>query len=191
MPSSSAARITSVPLGTVISKPSMVTLTPPAGLASDAPELPGVWTVIGASLSGSGEQRGRRGVERAAAALAVLEVLIPEVLDRRHHRADGAVTERAERAAQDVVTDVEQLVQVVVAAQAPLQVGENLHHPEGALAARCALAARLVLVELRPAQRGADDAGGLVEDLQGLGAEHGPRRAHRLEVQRHVQVLVG
>ncbi len=39
IPSSSAARMTSVPLGTVISKPSMVTWTPPAGLATAAPEF--------------------------------------------------------------------------------------------------------------------------------------------------------
>ncbi len=40
IPSCSAARITSVPLGTVISKPSMVTVTPSAGLAT-APVVDG------------------------------------------------------------------------------------------------------------------------------------------------------
>src|SRR5579871_4581029 len=111
------------------------------------------------------EQSGGRGIERAPAALEVLEVLVPEVLDRRDHRADRAVAERAERAAQDVVADIQQLVQVPVGALAVLQRLEHADDPEGALPARGALTARLVLVELHPAQRGPDDAGGLVEDL--------------------------
>jgi hypothetical protein len=47
-----------------------------------------------------------------------------------------------------------------------------------------------VLVELGPAQDGAHDAGGLVEDLQRAGAEHRTRRADGLEVERGVEVLV-
>ena len=76
-------------------------------------------------------------------------------------------------------------------AHALLELGQHLHQPPGALAARRALAAGLVLVELGPAQHGPDHAGGLVEDLQRPGAEHRAGRADRLEVQRHVEVLGG
>ena len=72
-----------------------------------------------------------------------------------------------------------------------LELGEHLHQPPRALAARRALAAGLVLVELGPPQHGSHDAGRLVEDLQGAGAEHRAGRADGLEVERHVEVLVG
>src|SRR5689334_18392161 len=177
MPSISAALITRVFLGTLISKPSMVTVTVP-GVVS---------TVISVAPE---EGRGGR-VERAAAFLLVLHELVPEVLDARGDRAGRAVTQGAERPAEDVVADVQELVQVFLGAAAAFQPFEHPDHPERALPARRALAARLVLVELGPAQHGADHAGGLVEDLQRPGAEHGPGRRDRLEVQRHVQVLVG
>ena len=60
-----------------------------------------------------------------------------------------------------------------------LEPAQRLHQPPGALAARRALAAGLVLVELGPAQHGADHAGGVVEDLQRAGAEHRAGRADR------------
>ena len=170
----------SVPFGTVISKPSIVTRTPSADSGNRQSLRPG-----------PSEEHRRGWVERAAAALVVLDEFVPEVLDRRHDRADRAVAERAERAAQDVVADVKQLVEVALAALAALERVEHLDDPERALAARRALAAGLVLVELHPPQRGAHDAGRLVEDLQRPGAEHRPGRADRLEVERHVHVLVG
>ena len=49
---------------------------------------------------------------------------------------------------------------------------EDLDQPVGALAARGALAAGLVLVELGQPQGGLDDRVGLVEDHQRGGAEH-------------------
>ena len=103
----------------------------------------------------------------------------------------SGVAERTERTAQYVVADVEQLVQVSLAALAALQRVAQLHHPVRALAARRALAAGLVLVELHPPQCRPDHAGGLVEDLQRPGAEHRPGRVDRLEVERHVEMLVG
>ena len=66
MPSCSAARITSVPLGTVISNPSMVTVTPSAGLAT-------------AAVAGAGDRAGLR------SGLVRLHLLV-----RRHgHQADS------------------------------------------------------------------------------------------------------
>src|SRR5579863_4050582 len=187
IPSSSAARITSMPLGTLISKPSMVTVT----RCSTGARAPASVCAVIRSLTSVGPYRRGGGIERAAAALEVLDELVPEVLDGGHHGADRAVAERAERAPEDVVTDVEQLVQVRIGAHAPVQPVEDADHPVGPLPARGALAAGLVLVELGPPERGADHAGGVVEDLQRPGAEHGARRADALEVQRHVEVLVG
>src|SRR5215475_11373569 len=186
MPSSSAARITSMPLGTVISKPSMVTVT----RCSTGASAPASVAVI-RSLTSVGPGRGGGGVERAAAPLEVLDELVPEVLDGGHHRGDRAVAERAERAPADVVADVEQLVQVLLGALAALQPVQDAHHPVRPLPARGALAAGLVLVELGPPEGGAHHAGGLVEDLQRPGAEHGPGRADGFEVERDVDVLVG
>src|SRR5215470_4223312 len=110
------------------------------------------------SLTSVGPGRGGGGVERAAAPLEVLDELVPEVLDRGHHRADRTVAERAERAAEDVVADVEQLVQVFLGALAPVQPVKDADHPVRPLAARGALAAGLVLVELGPPERGVDHA---------------------------------
>src|SRR5215467_12598993 len=186
MPSSSAARITSMPLGTVISKPSMVTVT----RCSTGASAPASVTVI-RSLTSVGPDRGGGRVERAAAALEVLDELVPEVLDGGHHRADRAVAERAERAPGDVVADVQQLVQVLLGALAPVQPIQDPGHPVGPLAARGAFPAGLVLVELGPPEGGADHAGGLVKDLQRPGAEHGPGRTDAFEVERDVEVLVG
>src|SRR6185437_3824744 len=203
-PSSSAARMTSVPLGTVISNPSMVTVTPSVtGAAAGSLVCKVIYVVSlavrcagGAPASttaspGAPEHRGGGRVERAAALLLVLEVLVPEVLDRRLDRADRAVAERAERPPEDVVADVQQLLQVFLAALAVFQPVQHPDHPERPLPAGRALAARLVLVELGPPQGGPDHAGGLVEDLQGPGAEQRPGRGHRFEVERDVEVLVG
>src|SRR5207237_10383699 len=72
-----------------------------------------------------------------------------------------------------------------------LDVAQQLHQPVRAFAARCALAAGLVGVELGPAGDGPDDAGRLVEALQGLGAEHGTGGAYALVAKGYVEVLVG
>src|SRR5579859_1317909 len=158
MPSCSAALMISVPFGTAISNPSMVTRTSSTCLATSVIGPPGRRLGIVPQGQRGFRTASRRGVERAATVFRVLDELVPEVLDRRLDRADRAVAERAERAAENVVADVEQLVQVGVAALAMFQRVEQLDDPVGALAARRAFAARLVLVELHPAQRRPDDA---------------------------------
>src|SRR4051812_5275245 len=139
MPSSSAARISKVPLGTEISNPSMVTVTrssfagefwtavtrsPPASGAFGAEwrdvsrhsreiaPLAGsrAWSGGAAASVGSGQHAGPG--EGAATTGDVRAVLVVEVLDRGRHRAGRAVPERAERAAQDVVGQVEERVDV-------------------------------------------------------------------------------
>src|ERR1700722_1875013 len=127
---------------------------------------------------------------RPAAILLVLDDLVAEVLDGRADRHRGGVAESAERAADDVVAYVEDGIQVLVVTIALLKPLDRAHQPVGALAAGGALAARLVLVELGPAERRPQHAGGVVEELQRPGAEHRPGGAHALEVERDVQVLV-
>ena len=61
MPSCSAARITRVPLGTVISNPSMVTVTPSAGRATSPPAAPRGCTVIADSIANRVEAAGSNG----------------------------------------------------------------------------------------------------------------------------------
>src|SRR3954451_14842193 len=116
---------------------------------------------------------------------------MPEVLDRGGDRARCTVPEDAERPTEDVVTLVEQQLEVPLLALALLKAGQRLDEPPGSFPARGALAARLVLVELGPPQDGPDHTGGLVEDLQRLGAQHGSGGADTLVVQGDVEVLGG
>src|SRR6185503_16362052 len=101
----------------------------------------------------------------------------------------GPVAERAEGAAEDVVAEVDQRLEVGLLALAVLESLECLHEPPRAFAAGCALAAGLMLVELRPAEHGTEHTRGLVEDLQRAGAEHRAGLADRLEVEGHVEML--
>ena len=98
MPSSSAARITRVPLGTLTWKPSMVRVTRSAFSTAPAPggwsETVMQWLPRGNRVDAAG-RTGSRPRE-------VRKVLVAEVLDRRVDRARRAVAERAERAAEDV-----------------------------------------------------------------------------------------
>src|SRR5437899_463175 len=71
---------------------------------------------------------------------------------------------RAERPAQDVVPQFEQRVDVLDGALPVHDPVQDLRGPVTALTARRALAARLVLVELRPLPDGAHHAVVLVED---------------------------
>ena len=188
-PTCSAARITRVFLGTETSMPSMVRVT-----SSD---------FSGCRLLGL--LGGRRHAVTASSANTVEAIRSngqpPWVRWARYSsrkyliedgdRADRTVGQGAERPAEDVVADVVEHVEVALLPAALLEVGQGLHQPPGALAARRALAARLVLVELGPAQHGPHHAGGLVEDLQRAGAEHRARRADTLEVEGYVEVLGG
>src|SRR6478735_535170 len=180
-PTCSAARITRVSLGTLTWTPSMVRVTRSSARSSPA------WSSCSRSRSREDGRGG--GVEGAPAVGEVGDVLVAEVLDRAGDRADRTVGERAERAAEDVVALVEQELEVGLGTLSLLQRRQRLHQPPGALAAGRALAAGLVLVELGPAQHRPHDAGGVVEELQRLGAEHRAGLADALVVQGYVEVL--
>ena len=119
-------------------------------------------------------EHGQLGVERTAAALDMRDVFVAEELDRRRDRARRAIAQGAERLTENRIGDVQQLVQVFGSAVTGFQAVVDLTQPERALAAWRALAARLVLVEVDPPADRAHHAGGLVENLQRLGAQHRP-----------------
>src|SRR5262249_4339233 len=101
----------------------------------------------------------------------------------------GGVTERAERLAGDVVADVVQQVEVVLATLAVLQPLQQLDKPVGTLAARGTFATGFVAIELGHAQRRADDAGILVKDDYPAGAKHRAGGRNGLEVERRIQLV--
>ena len=147
MPSCSAARMTSVPLGTLISIPSMVRLTRSVR-CSTAP-LPGVpvVTVIRRALPRRRwRPPGRTDIRRCSRCAMYSS--------RKYWMEDvtGLVAPSPSAqndAPEDVVGQVEQLVEVASGLPSPaLEPVQDLHQPVGALAAGRALAAGLVLVEL-------------------------------------------
>src|SRR5215204_4197677 len=113
MPSCSAARMISVPFGTVTSKPSIVRVTSSSTGGSAGRSGARVMSVRSHEL-------GLPQPRRDAAGDVVL-VLAAEVLQRGGDRAGRAVTEGAERPAVDVVADVQQLLEVLLGALAVLQ----------------------------------------------------------------------
>src|ERR671917_1833120 len=172
-PVCSAARMISVPLGTATSKPSMVQWTAsggvcgpgaPGGTAGAGGGLVNVtgpprWRssgrcrgVLCSCVPSRARSRGDSdGLEPEAAAQAGLflqgqqrDVVVAEVLQRAADAAGRTVTQGAERAAQDVVAGVGEQVQVGRRPPAVDQPLQDLHQPEGPLAARGALAAALV-----------------------------------------------
>ena len=75
-----------------------------------------------------------------------------------------------------------------------IALAQPLHHPPHparALAARRALAAALMLVEIADAADRADDVGRLVHDDHCRGAEAGAERLQAVEVHRRIEDLLG
>ena len=131
MPTSSAARITSVPLGTLTSTSSIVSVISSTGAGS----LRNGFDRHSAHLLREQGRGGRREGPAGRRVHAGFE-LLAEVLDRRGDRAGRSVAEGAERAAEDVVAQVEQQVDVAVATLASVETLQGLHQPPRAFAAR-------------------------------------------------------
>src|SRR5450755_368855 len=94
---------------------------------------------VGSREDGRGDR-----IEWATAGIEVLDVFVAEVLDRRGHRAGRAITEGTERPPENVVGHVEQGFDVLLVALTAFETFKNLYVPEHALAARRALATRLM-----------------------------------------------
>src|ERR1700759_4818497 len=105
----------------------------------------------------------RVGAEGAAAVLEVGAELVAELRHAARDRHRGRVAEHAEALADDPVADVEREVEIALLRRSVLDRAEQLDEPARADAARRALAARLVHVELRDPQRELDDARALVD----------------------------
>src|SRR5699024_12509997 len=73
-------------------------------------------------------------IEGAGSLFEVVDVLLAEVLDRGHDGAGRTVAQGAEGAAEDVVADVQELVDVGLGALATFQTVQDLDHPVVALA---------------------------------------------------------
>ena len=130
-----------------------------------------------------GDEPGQRrlAAERAAALVEVPLELVAELRDVARDDDRRGVAERAEALAQDPVADVEEQVELALRGAALLDPSEDVDLPADALAARRALAAGLLLVELREAQAELHHAAAVVDDDEGRRRRTGspPSRSRR------------
>src|SRR6266540_2449168 len=85
--------------------------------------------------------------------------LVPEMAQQALHRPGRAVPERADGVTLDLGRDLHQHVDLALVGAAFGHAAEHPPHPAHALPAGRALAAALVLIEIRDARHGADDVG--------------------------------
>src|SRR5438128_8816652 len=90
----------------------------------------------------------RRVAERTPALVDVRLELLAELLDVARDGDRGGLPERAEALPVDPIAYVQQEIQLVLLGVPGFEPAQDLRHPAGSLAARRALPARLVLVEL-------------------------------------------
>src|SRR5512146_1116450 len=114
------------------------------------------------------------GARGTGAVADMLEILVPEFLDRADDRRGAGVAQHADRRAGHVRGQVEQYVDVLFGALPRLDPPHDLGDPLRAFAARSALPARLMGVELDHAPHLLHHAGPVVHDDDGRGAQHGP-----------------
>src|SRR5205814_4741393 len=114
-----------------------------------------------------------------------------EMADQALHRPGRAVAERADRVALDLGRDLHQHVDLALVCAAFRHTGKHAPHPAHAFAARRALAAALVLVEIRDAGHGADDVGRLVHHDHGRGTERRFLVAATVEIHQQRVALIG
>src|SRR5271169_288218 len=130
--------------------------------------------------------------------MRVRGILVDPLLDLRTevpqqalYRPGGAVAEGADRVALDLGGDFHQHVDLALLGAAFRHAVEHAPHPAHALAARRALAATLVLVEIGYARHRFDDVVGLVHDDHGGGAERGLLVAAAVEIHQERIALIG
>src|SRR5690348_14724471 len=90
--------------------------------------------------------------------------LVTEMRDQALDRPGRGVAERADGVAFDLLGHFEQHVDLALLRAALRHAGQHAPHPAGALAARRALAAAFVLIEVGEPRDGADQVGRLVHD---------------------------
>ena len=112
-----------------------------------------------------------------------------EVIDQALHGPRRRISESADRVTLDLFRHVKQQIDLAFFGFATFHPFENAPHPAGAFAARRALAAALVLVEIGDAPDRADDVGRFVHHDYGRGAEARAELAQRIEIHRDVHRL--
>src|SRR5262245_21459478 len=105
--------------------------------------------------------------DHAGLVFDVVGELVAEVLEHALHRHRGGIAERADGATLDVVGHRVEQREVFRATLAVLDAIDHAPQPAGAFAARRALAAALVLVEVGQAQQALDHAATLVHHDDG------------------------
>src|SRR5579863_2279603 len=101
------------------------------------------------------------------------------------------IAERADRVTLDLLGDFQQHVDLALVGTALGHARQHAPHPASALAARRALAAAFVLVEIGDAGDRADQVGRLVHHDHGRGAEAGTQFAQAVEIHRRIDDLLG
>src|SRR5271155_99595 len=99
--------------------------------------------------------------------------LRPEMPQQALHRPRRAVTEGADGVAFDLGRDFPQHIDFALLCSAFRHAGQHAPHPAHAFAARRALAAAFVLIEIGNARHRADDVVAFVHDDHGRSAERG------------------
>src|SRR5712691_2702619 len=125
-------------------------------------------------------------LEWAVALANVGFVFVAEQLNAADNRAGGGVAKRAERFAADVIADVEQKIEVFLAAVSMFEPVQDFGEPVGSFATGGAFAARFVAVELAHAQHGINDAGIFVHDNDSTRACHRTGGGDGLEIKQSI-----
>ncbi len=189
MPIPSRRGSTSVPLGTVTSAPSIVSVTRSEGTGWPDASDP---MLRSRSPPFRPVDRGRR-ARRRPGRTGTHGPDVATYSSRKYFSDDmiglaapsPSATERLAR----IVSETSSNFSRSSTLPSPRSSARGSARASSALTARGALAAGLVRVELRPAQHHPHDARRLVEDLQRLGAEHGSCTRHPLVVERYVEVF--
>src|SRR5262249_39883548 len=116
--------------------------------------------------------------------------LVPEMAKQALYRPGRAIPEGADRMALDLGGDLHEHVDLALMRAAFGHAAEDSPHPAHALAAGRALAAALMLVEIRDARHGADDVGRFVHHDHGGGAERGLELAATVKIHEQMLALV-
>src|SRR5262252_3653241 len=193
MPSLFAASITVLPAGTCTARPSISRLTSGAvmGWRSPRPRLLPLRRAGGGSNSRVGEARWYAYACGSDVwrhdALLVLDVMLElaaEVLDETLDRQRRGVAERTDRAPLDVVGNRVEHVEVLATPGAMLDAVDHPPQPSGALAARRALPAGFLEVEVREAQQALHHAARIVDHDHRAGTQHRSRLRDGVVVHR-------
>src|SRR5664280_639480 len=180
VPARSAAAISSSPLRAWTVRPSRVNSTSSAGASSGVPSGLVDWSLIGAVplldvdqelVAEHGDGRADRG------------------RDGRTQDADRGLLRRPGQPGRDVVAGVEQEVEVLLAALAPLDALHDPLEPARSLAARRALPARLTGEELGDPPGRPDGAGAVVHDDDRARAQHGACLGHLVLAEGEIDLV--